>query len=77
MNQAIIENLKIFDDFIQSEDWVHLNSIRKENPEIDVFLTDIMLMFDSVEFFTSRDSGRAVHESNLLSSRICDFLGYI
>ena len=70
MNRALIENLKIFEEFVQSEEWVQLNRIRSESRVVDEFLSDIMLMFDTVEFFTEIDPQRAEFESNLLSSNM-------
>jgi hypothetical protein len=75
MNQTIVENLNIFDEFVRSDNWTWMQANR-DQPEIDNFLNDIMLRFDSVEFFVSTDVQRATLESNILSSKISEFLGY-
>lgn len=76
MNTAITENLRIFDDFIQSDQYRDLVGIGREDCMVAEFLEHIMLRYSSIKFFLRVDVNRATLESHELASMICDYLGY-
>ena len=76
MNNSLTENLKIFEEFVLSSDYEDIVVVAKDDHSVSDFLDHIMLRYESVKFFIDRDENRAIYESHLLASMICDYLGY-
>ena len=72
----IVENLEIFEDFVQSGQYEEMSVICKSDPLVCKFLEDITLRYNSIKFYIVNDIDRAVQESHVLASLICDYLGY-
>ncbi len=75
----IHENLKILEEFLRSDDFHYMTSIRDADPTIKNFLKDIKTRIDTIKFFQEQvdvSHMRVVEESNVLASIICDYMGY-
>ncbi len=75
---AVYENLTIFREFVESEDYRHMSSIRHEDKIIDNFLTDVILRYDTIKFFQDINimHSRVLYESQVLAQIVCDFMGF-
>ena len=72
----IVENLEVFEDFVQSGQYKEMTALCESDPLICNFLEDVSLRYKSIKFYIINDIDRAVQESHVLASLICDYLGY-
>ena len=77
-SRTLIENLNIFLEFVQSEDYKNMVKLAREDQLLENFITDIHLRHDTISFFQDINPAhdRAILESQYLAQIICDFLDY-
>lgn len=77
-SQVLIENLNIFLEFVQSEEYKNMITLAREDNIIKNFINDVHLRHDTISFFQDiyPTHERAVEESQKLAQIICDFLDY-
>ena len=77
-SQVLIENLNIFLEFVQSEEYKNMVVLSREDNSIKNFISDVHLRHDTISFFQDIHPAheRAVDESQELAQIICDFLDY-
>lgn len=77
-HQLLIENLELFLNFLQSDDYSKMITLARNDTIVSEFITDIHTRYDTICFFQEIEEyhPRAIHESHQLAQIICDLLGY-
>ena len=77
-HQSLVENLEVFLDFVQSDDYMKMITLARTDEVVKDFIINIHMRHDSICFFQEIEEyhPRALLESHELAQIICDFVGY-